>query len=84
MIISEIGELRQMEAPEEYYLTQSDESVENRVYVRKRIILSAADASAWRPAGEAVETRRVRRLGRIGRNVDVRSLRAIPVWRGGL
>ena len=53
MIISEIGELRQMEAPEEYYLTQSDESVENRVYVRKRIILSAEDASAWRPAGEA-------------------------------
>lgn len=53
IIVSRVGGLRQMEAPEGYYLTQADETEENRVYVRKRIILSEEDASAWRLADEA-------------------------------
>ena len=51
IIISQVGELRQMEAPEGYWLTQNDDVGENRVYVRKRIILSEKDALAWRLAG---------------------------------
>ena len=51
IIISQVGELRQMEAPEGYWLTQNDDVGENRVYVRKRIVLSDEDASAWRLAG---------------------------------
>lgn len=48
IIILQVGDLRQMEAPEGYWLTQADELEENRVYVRKRIILSEEDVLAWR------------------------------------
>lgn len=56
IIFSQAGALRQMEAPEGYWLTQNDDVGENRVYVRKRIILSEEDVLAWRLAdGEEKE-----------------------------
>lgn len=53
IIISQVGELRQMEAPKGYYLTQADETEENRIYVGKRIMLSEEDVTLWRLADEA-------------------------------
>lgn len=53
IIVSRVGGLRQMEAPAGYYLTQSDASAEERIFVRKRIMVSDGDGESWRLADQA-------------------------------